>query len=180
MTDAPPILNIRGERVGLGPLRADLIDLSLEWLNDFDVTRTLAVGNRPFTREAQSAWFSRASVGEDRIFVIYELSTMRPIGTTGLHQIDPHHRTAEYGILIGERDAWRKGYGTETTRLMVQYAFGALNLHSVYLRVYENNPAGLKAYERAGFRVIGRRRQSVFVDGKPIDVIYMDCVSGDV
>src|SRR6202008_445968 len=69
-------------------------------------------------------------------FVIYERATLRPIGTTGLGQINYMHRTAEFGIGIGEADCWGKGYGTEATRLVLDYAFNALGLHNVFLRVY--------------------------------------------
>ena len=32
-----PILNLRGEKVALGPLRRDLVPTYLRWINDFEV-----------------------------------------------------------------------------------------------------------------------------------------------
>jgi RimJ/RimL family protein N-acetyltransferase len=79
--------------------------------------------------------------------------------------------------MIGEPEARGKGYGTETTRLMLDYAFTALGLHSVMLDVSEYNLAGRRAYEKAGFREIGRRRQSDLLNGHLYDLILMDCIA---
>ena len=68
---------------------------------------------------------------------------MRPKGNTGLHEVDYRNRTASFGILIGEPECRGKGYGTETTRLMLDYAFTALGLHNVMLIVFEFNAAGM-------------------------------------
>lgn len=60
---------------------------------------------------------------------------------------------------------------------MLDYAFTAVGLHDVMLRVFEFDKAGLRAYERAGFREMGRRRESYFMGGRMWDDIYMDCIS---
>jgi RimJ/RimL family protein N-acetyltransferase len=113
----------------------------------------------------------------DTHFVIYEKATLRPIGSTGLHQIDHGDRTAEFGIMIGEKECWGKGYGTETTRLVLEYGFVALGLHNIMLRVYAYNDRGIRAYRRAGFREFGRRRQAQRFGDQAYDVIYMECLS---
>ena len=45
-------------------------------------------------------------------------------------------------------------------RLLLDYAFTVLGLHSVMLTVVEYNHAGRRCYEKAGFREMGRRRES--------------------
>jgi hypothetical protein len=70
-----------------------------------------------------------------------------------------------------------RGYGTETTRLVLGYGFAGLNLHSIRLSVYGHNPRALRAYERAGFRVIGRWRESYRLGGEALDTIFMDCLA---
>jgi diamine N-acetyltransferase len=82
-------------------------------------------------------------------------------------------------IAIGAANCRGQGYGTEATRLMLDYAFNGLGLHSVMLTVYATNPAGLRAYTKAGFREIGRRRQSYLQGGTLWDTIYMDCLARD-
>lgn len=172
-----PILNIRGDKVALGPHRRDLLPIYQRWVNDFEVTRTLAIGLNPMTMEAEEGWYQRASQPGQHNFTIYELSTLRPIGNTALANVNHFHRCAEYGILIGEKDCWGKGYGTEVTVLMLDYAFTGLGLHNVMLRVYSYNQRGIRAYLRAGFREIGRRRETRRLGGRAFDEILMDCLS---
>lgn len=171
-----PILNIVGEKVALGPRRKDLLPLYQLWINDLKSTRSLG-GYRPFTFEEEEEWYARL-IGSDNIpFTIYERETTKPIGTASLVGIDHRNRKAEFGLFIGEEGARGKGYGTETTKLVLDYAFTAVGLHDVMLRVFEFDKAGLRAYERAGFREMGRRRESYFMGGRMWDDIYMDCIS---
>ncbi len=176
-----PNLNIVGEQVALGPIRRDLLPTYQRWVNDFATLRTLAIPPRPMTLEEETAWYDRVAVsdGAHVVFTIYERATARPIGNTEWHGIDFRNRTAGYGVLIGETDCRSKGYGTETTRLMLDYAFTALGLHSVMLTVYSFNPAGIRAYTKAGFRECGRRRACRFMGGRFWDEIYMDCLASE-
>ncbi len=175
-----PIVNITGEKIALGPARRELVPLYQKWMNDFEVVRTLGARLGPMTREAEEAWYERVSGGGGEIlFTIYERATMRPIGNTGLDDIDPFHRTATFGILIGEKECWGKGYGTEVTRLMLDYGFTALGLHNIMLTAYSFNERGLRAYTRAGFREIGRRREAFRLGGRAYDVVYMDCLAAE-
>lgn len=176
--DPAPILNIVGEKVALGPYRRELVPLYLRWINDFEVTRTLGIREQPATLEAEEAWYERASRNDtDPAFTIYELATLRPIGNTSLMNVSHFHRTADFGIMIGEKECWGKGYGTETTRLMLEFGFTALGLHNIMLTTYSFNERAQRAYRRAGFREIGRRRESVRVGGVAYDDVFMECLA---
>ncbi len=178
--DDQPLVNIVGELVALGPLRRDLLPLYQRWINDFGTTRTLGIPSGPMTWEQEETWFNRAATADGDIpFTIYERATWRPVGTTALHGVDFRNRTATFGIMIGEPDRRGRGYGTETARLMLDYAFTALGLHNVMLAVYEYNPAGQRAYTKAGFREFGRRRQAQFMGGRLWDVIFMECLASE-
>jgi RimJ/RimL family protein N-acetyltransferase len=174
-----PIVNVEGERVALGPLRRDLIPHYQRWNNDLAVTRTLR-SSLPMTIEQEATGFD-AVVKDERyaLFTIYERATGRPIGLTYLADVDHQNRSAEFGIVIGERDCHGKGYGTETTRLVLDYAFTALGLHNVMLTCREHNVAGRRAYEKAGFKEFGRRRQCKWLNGRLWDNIYMDCLASE-
>ncbi len=175
-----PIINIIGQRVALGPRRSDLAPLIQSWNNDFAIMRTLGELPRPQTLEQIRSGYEQANTTEnDMRFLIYETSTWQPVGITRLFAIDFRHRTADYAILIGEAAARGCGYGTETTHLVLDYAFTTLELHNVLLTVFEFNVAGMKAYGRAGFREIGRRREAVYSGGRYWDVIYMDCLASE-
>lgn len=161
------LVNVVEERVALGPLRRDLLPIYGRRINDFETIRVFGPAPRPMTAEQIEAWYDRQIREEEQArFTIYETGTWQPLGFTALLGIDQRNRTAEFVILIGERDRRAKGYGTEATRLMLDYAFTALGLHSVLLRVAAYNVAGRRAYERAGFRAFGQRRASHAMGGK--------------
>jgi diamine N-acetyltransferase len=173
-----PVLNVEGELVGLGPLRRDLLPLYQRWINNLWTMRTLDLPPYPMTMEKEQDWYDRQSRTESDVpFTIYERETLRPIGNTGLHEVDYRNRTASFGIIIGEPECRGKGYGTETTRLMLDYAFAVLGLHNVMLIVFEFNAAGIRAYNKAGFTEFGRRRECRLMGGKLWDEIHMDCLS---
>jgi len=177
-----PIINITGEKTLLGPVQHDLLPLYLRWNNDFEVNRTRIFTWRPITHEATQAWYQRVSQEEgigSISFTIYERTTLQPIGLTYLFDIDYFSRTAEYGIVIGEKECWGKGYGTEVTTLMLDFGFTGLCLHHIRLRTLSFNTRGTRAYTRAGFRLVGRWREAHRFGGRAYDVILMDCLASE-
>jgi RimJ/RimL family protein N-acetyltransferase len=176
-----PVLNIVGDKVALGPMRRDLMPLYDRWFNDVEAGLPYFLQLRPHTREAREAWYERLAKDDPSVvdFLIYERATMRPIGKCNLDQIDLFNRTAEFGILIGEKDCWGKGYGTETARLMLDYGFTILGLHNVMLHVDSYNERAIRAYTRAGFREFGRRHEARRRGGRTYDVVHMECLATD-
>jgi RimJ/RimL family protein N-acetyltransferase len=147
-------------------------------MSQFDMLRTLDFLPQPLTLEAETAWFDATAISTSMtMFTIYERGNWRPIGNLDLRDIDFRNRTAGFGIAIAEADSRGKGYGTEATRLALDYAFTALGMHNVMLTVFAFNPAAIRAYEKAGFHEIGRRREAKWMGGKLWDVIYMDCLA---
>ena len=172
-----PAITLEGELVALGPPRRDLLPTYRRWHNDVATTRTYAL-TQPTTIEQEEDLLATLTGASDMvIFTIYDRGAWRPIGTTYLTDIDHRHGSAEFGILIGEARDRGQGYGAEATRLMLDFAFSALGLHSVMLTVYEYNLAGRRVYEKSGFREVGRRRQSHWLGGHWWDEIIMDCLA---
>ena len=152
-----PILNLVGERVALGPLEREHMQLFLHWMNDFSTQRTASDRRGPRTLEALYARHAEGEAGDDQAwFMIYTTAGWQPVGFTGLRDIDYGARSALFAITIapGQRDA---GYGTEATRLTLDYGFTALGLHNILLTVASFNLRGQRAYANAGFRECGRR-----------------------
>lgn len=179
--DTGPIVSITGDFVALGPQRRELTPVVERWLNDFAVMAPLGAPLRPVSREAALTIFDESEAATDQVwFVVNERSTMRPIGISGLRDIDHARGRAEFVIFLGAQDCWGKGYGTETTRLMLNYGFSALSLHTIMLRVYSFNERGIRAYRRAGFREIGRWREAHRLAGHAHDIIFMDCLATEL
>ena len=163
-----------GSHVYLRPLTGGDAAAFMPWVNDVEVTRTLAIGAMAMDRQAEQAWIEKMNVsGSDVLFGIVVQETDRLIGSVGLNQIDFRHRSASLGMMIGEKSEWGKGYGTEATRLVVRYAFGELHLNRVQLHVYEYNLRGIRIYEKVGFLREGVLRQEHVYDGRFWDTVVM-------
>ncbi len=173
-----PVVSITGERVALGPLRKDLLPTYHRWENDIAIHAPRGIIPRPFALEQLASWYDEVVTEQHSAwFTIYELATWRPLGLTWWDQISYRDGTATYSIFIGEAEARGRGYGTEVTRLMLDYAFTALGLHNVMLTVAEFNAGARRSYEKAGFREFGRRTQSYNLAGRRWDDIYMQCLA---
>jgi [ribosomal protein S5]-alanine N-acetyltransferase len=162
-----------GTKIYLRPLeRADAPTLEA-WINDPEVTRTLAF-YRPMNLQNEEEFIARVYQSEhDLVLGIAVKQSDELIGATGLHEIDFKNRHANFGINIGKKDEWGNGYGTEATTLMVRHAFETLNLNRVRLLVYENNPRARRAYEKVGFKQEGILRQDRYHEGRYWDTFTM-------
>lgn len=176
-----PVLNMRGQEVGLGPLSPELMPVYQRWLNDFELLSLLDRRFRPLTSDWIRTWYDRQSraTGDSLVFTIWDISSNTPIGNAALQDIDARSRTAEFGIFIAELSFRGKGRGTEATRMMLDFAFDTLALENIMLRVYDHNARAIAVYERVGFKVLGRRRGANRRHGSAADVILMDIVRGD-
>lgn len=173
-----PLISIAGERVALGPLRRDLVPLYQAWISNLETTQYLSEAGASPTLDEEIEWYEQTIRSPNsRTFTIYALPDYQPIGTVNLHQINHKHRKANMGIMIGEPAMRGRGLGTEAVELIVDFGFNALDLHSIWLTTYEFNAAARKAYARAGFREVGRRRQCRYHAGRYWDEIHMDILA---
>jgi RimJ/RimL family protein N-acetyltransferase len=178
MENERPVVTIFGERVALGPLRPELYSLHTRWVNDSEVGWNIFGLPQTRTLQQESEWLDLQLQDPHSLFyLIYAQDRWRPIGVTSLSEIDFRRGTASYRIMIGEAGDRGKGYGTEVTRLMLEHAFSVLGLHNIMLKVFGFNVAGQRAYLKAGFRVIGNRRECVPRDGKLWDEVFMECLA---
>ncbi|HZH97930.1 MAG TPA: GNAT family protein, partial [Fimbriimonadaceae bacterium] len=109
----------------------------------------------------------------DVMLMIIERDSDRPIGTVKLGFINWIHQTAEFGIMIGAKQSWGKGYGTEVAELMLGYGFRRLNLHKINLGVAAVHAGAIRSYEKVGFKTEARVRQAAFIDGEYVDKVLM-------
>jgi RimJ/RimL family protein N-acetyltransferase len=168
-----------GERVGLGPLRRDLVADYTRWVNEPSARDGIgAIGMQ--TEETEAEWFERVTkaaaerVPDQAQFTIYDLADNAPVGTASLFAINHLHGTGTLGIMIAERRG--QGLGTEAVQLVVRWAWDVLGLHNVMLTVLAWNEGAIRAYRRAGFEDLGVRRRSVWSRGERVDEVHMQAV----
>jgi len=88
-------------------------------------------------------------------------------------ELDYLNRVATLGIMIGEKDYWDKGYGTDSIMTMLKFAFDTMGLHRIELRTYEVNKRAITCYRKCGFKDEGRRRKRSFYRNQYIDEVWM-------
>jgi diamine N-acetyltransferase len=175
---------IIGDRVRLRAIeKTDLPDF-VRWLNDPEVKQGLSLLH-PLSLAEEEDWFKAnlEKPPEQRPLAI----EIQPdpdsewifIGNCGLMTVNWVNRSAEIGIHIGEKKYWNQGYGTLAMRLMCRHAFDDLNLHRIWLRVFETNPRAIRAYEKAGFVEEGRLRDAQYLSGKYNDVLIMSVLQSE-
>ena len=173
---------ILGTRVRLRAIeRADLPRFQ-EWSNDPEVTQGLS-RYLPLSLTEEGKWFGRVMQGQPAqqplAIKIQDGGSWKLVGNTGLFNLEWTNRSAEFGIFIGNKSSWNKGYGTEALQLMLRHAFSTLNLNRVYLRVLASNPRARRSYEKAGFQLEGTLRQATFRRGIYIDSHIMSILRSE-
>jgi RimJ/RimL family protein N-acetyltransferase len=174
---------VPGEKVFLGQPSKDLLPVFRRWVNDLRVSYTLSIISEqglPLTDQDEEDWFN--GMRKDRsqvVFTIYEQSSGRAVGNVSLGGVGSLNRSAEIGIVIGERSVWGRGYATEAMALMVDYGFTMLGLHHIWLRYLATNDAARRVYDRVGFKEAGRMRESWLLGGTFHDVVLMDILTSE-
>jgi RimJ/RimL family protein N-acetyltransferase len=95
------------------------------------------------------------------------------LGSVRLDRVDHTDRRASLAIGLLATRSLGKGFGTEATKRVLQFAFSDLKLHRVSLRVLADNERAIRAYRKCGFQVEGRERETAYIDGKWHDDLIM-------
>jgi diamine N-acetyltransferase len=162
-----------GSSVALRPVERSDMEAIRGWVNDPEI-RALIGETRPLTPGSAEAYFEKLQHDESRIwFIIVERATQRRLGECGLLRMMPPWRTTDLSMILGERDAWGKGYGTEAITLLMDYAFGFLNFHRIAIGVVGFNHRALRFYEKVGFQREGVQRDGYYYAYQYHDFVMM-------
>lgn len=177
MLDRPFLV---GSKVYLRPL--DIDDLSgdyLNWINDEEVIRNLAT-TFPTTRQ-QLEDYVRSIHGNKNytFFAVIEKETGKHIGNVKIGPIDWINRFTNYGRMMGDRNSWGKGYGTEVLQLIQRYVFEKLNLHKLFDMAIATNEGSIKSNLKSGMKKEAILKEHVFHDGKYVDVVVLSITSDE-
>ncbi len=173
MEEQNRIIFLKGKKVILRPLNKEKdLQKFLCWLNDPEIRQYLKIF-MPITEQGEIEWFdSLPKRTNDMVLGIETLEGVL-IGNMGLHRIDFKNRTATTGAVIGDKEYWGKGYGTDAKMILLKYAFDELNLHKICSSVYEYNERSLRYSLHCGYKIEGRRRNQIFKNGHRWDVIEL-------
>lgn len=144
------------------------------WLNDPDVTRFMDKGYGPHCYDDQIEYLDKMRSSATDILWAIQVGGDH-IGNVGLHKINRQHRSAEIGILIGDRNARGNGYGKQAWRLACRHGFSVLGLNRIYCWIMVGNIASQKCAEACGFGCVGMVPQMFFKRGGWIDGALFNC-----
>ena len=167
-----------GRRVYLRPLqKEDLVHIR-KWYDDAEI-RGL-IGEVTSMSHSDCEKFLEVHADSSREwFVVVIQENSRVIGEAGLLRMDRAWRATDVSVIIGEKEEWGKGYGTETILLLLDYAFRHLNFHRVAIGVVGFNERALHFWEKTGFRREGIQRDGYYYDGKYYDFVMMSMLENE-
>jgi RimJ/RimL family protein N-acetyltransferase len=167
-----PILE--SDRLILNPLGlAHSSETYVKWMNDPEVNKYLESGG-DYTLEKLDIFLKEVEQSNILFWAIQLKDSNKHIGNIKIDPINKKHRYAEYGILLGDRTEWGKGYAEEASNLVINFCFSeVINLRKINLGLHAKNTAALKLYRKIGFIEEGRFRNHVeTIDGYD-DIIRM-------
>jgi len=172
-----PVLT--GQQVHLEPLTPAVLEDYLAALADPEVSRLTgdhAVPDRPKI----AAWLATRQEHHDRAdWAAIRVTDGAFLGEAVLNELDPDNESANYRVWLAGPHLFGQGYGTEITRLVIDYALGTIGLHRVSLGVYDFNSRAQRVYEKCGFSHEGRLRESLRWDGSWHDELLMAILRSD-
>ena len=166
---------IPGGKVILRPLEKQDLSRSLQWLTDPFINKYLSQNFKSLTVEQEEEWFAYIQDSQkDMVFAILDREAGSHIGNCALHKIDKNVGCCELGIVIGEKEYWGKGYGTDSIKTLVDFALKELGLFKIKLNVYTYNHRAIKAYSKCRFKLMRVLKRNHLYNDKYWDTLIME------
>jgi len=170
LREAPSLF---GDLVNLTPLTTDLVSARyVDWMNDYEIVKFT---ESRYARQTQQSItdFIQAAEAETSTVAWAILAGEVHIGNIKLGPVDWHHNIADVGLIIGSKAHWGLGYGTQSIKLVVEWAFRNLQLHKITAGFYDENQGSVRAFEKAGFVHEARQSAHYLFEGRYIDRLNM-------
>lgn len=171
---------IKGEKIYLRPITAGDTGVVLGWRNAPDVVNNFIYRKKISEQEHMDWLENKVFKGYVHQFVICFAEDDTPLGSVYIQNFDEDSRKAEWGLFLGSDAARSKGIGTETGRLILDYAFGGLGLHKLTSRVLAHNKPCIRMNEKLGYRQEAYLRDELLINGKYEDLILYGALEGDI
>lgn len=152
----------------------------VRWYQDPEIAVLLRHDLRPLTSIQARGYFDSIVLpasARNTCWAIHEHDSDLLIGSTAVTDIDTNARSSKFRIVIGEKSAWSKGYGSEATRIVADEAFTKLDLRRIRLEVFTHNQRAFRAYQRVGFVETGRHSEWVPRVRRELHVIEMELLA---
>jgi Acetyltransferases, including N-acetylases of ribosomal proteins len=163
---------LAGEKVYLSPIDPDDAEKYTEWLNNPEILQFITLEPQVIGVAGERAMLEKMAASGHN-FAVVRQDDDELLGTVSLNFVDMIFRRAELGIFLGEPAELSKGYGAEAIKLLLDYGFNTLGLHSIELFAFAFNERALACYRKVGFRECGRLSEAAFKRGQYHDMVIM-------
>ena len=171
---------VLGNKVFLRPMeRDDINDEYLCWVNDSSINTYILQSGFPVNHEAAIEYFERSQPPSAVYFAVCDIETCTHIGNARLSLIDPIHRVATYGRLIGHPEFRGKGFGSDALIQLLRYGFHHLGLNRIWSSAVTENRASLGSNDKVGMTREGLLREYIYANGKFHDTIVLAMLRSD-
>lgn len=167
---------IEGTRVILRKITLeDVTDEYASWFNDDEIRKYIEnQPPKPYTKAMLETYVKQMLNEKDNyMFVILDKTNGTHIGNVKLHNFNHINGTCEYGMVIGNKQYWNKGYGEEVSNMIFDLAFNTLGMRKMWATIKANNPRVIRMVEKLGFTIEGCLRKHTFSDGEFVDKIFL-------
>jgi RimJ/RimL family protein N-acetyltransferase len=162
-------IDLESERLKLRRVSSEhLTEDYVSWLND-PIVNIFLDTKGTYTLDLLKSYLDELNNNEVYFWAIHLKETNKHIGNIKI-DLKPtlsesekhisykeltHSNNAEYGILMGDKLSWGKGYGKEATIQIIKYCFEELKLSEIILGVIEDHIKAVELYKNIGFVVDG-------------------------
>ncbi|TVR77524.1 MAG: N-acetyltransferase [Chitinophagaceae bacterium] len=165
---------IETERLQLVPLGINhLSSVYVNWMNDPEVNAYLESGG-DYTLDKLNEFLLNVEKSSILFWAIHIKENGKHIGNIKIDPINFRHKYGEYGIMMGEKKEWGKGYAKEASLSVIMYCFSKdIDLRKVNLGVRSNNESAVQLYKKLGFTVEGVYKKHVITKLGYDDILRM-------
>lgn len=171
-----------GKLVKLRAYKEEDIEKAVEFINDEEVKKLMdSTIPFPMTKWQEEDWVRSRKANTDFTydFAIEDLKTGKYIGGCSINECDVKNRTCVVGIMIGDKEYWGKGYGSDALKILIKFIFEEVNMNKIKLNVFAFNNRAIACYKKVGFKEEGILRKEIYRNGKYYDEIIMAMFKGE-
>ncbi len=141
----------------------------LVWINNQEVIQFMS-RFLPVNRLQEEKWFAKESENDIALAIETRKDELL-IGNIGLHRIDYRNGTAHLGIMIGDKNYWKQGFGYDAEMTLLEYAFHTLNLRKIIHCAFLDNKGSVNLAKKCGGIEEGTMRKHIFRNNQYRDMI---------
>lgn len=171
-----------GQLVKLRAYKEEDIEKATVYINDEEVKKLMdSTIPFPMTKWQEEEWIRSRKANTDFTydFAIEDLKTGKYIGGCSINECDVKNRTCVVGIMIGDKEYWGKGYGSDALKVLIKFIFEEVNMNKIKLNVFSFNNRAIACYKKVGFKEEGILKKEIYRNGKYYDEIIMAMFKDD-